>query len=284
MSQLGPDEIRARRRPRFVLSLAALRLLFGACLAYPISALVDSSGVALGPDGDRVLFESGGYLLLELLRLQGGALLSTLRGLLPLLGAGLLLTALCNTALLVALNVRERFTLSGLLAEAVPRTFGVAALGSGALLAQVLLLVLGLLLSAAVPDALAHPQRTSLGQALVWLLVLTLSGAVGGVADVAKGSLVRYRAPLGASLTHAMRCMRSRPLRVCFGWLPPAVLVVALALGTSELCALVDVGLPGAARIFAVFALHQLVVLASTAARASWLAHALRLIATEVSG
>ena len=104
MNALGPGEIRARRRPFVVLAIAGLRILSGFCLAWPLASLVASSGVGLRPEGDRALFEAGGYLLLELLRLQGGALTAASRGLVPVLLLGLVLTAACNAALLVALN------------------------------------------------------------------------------------------------------------------------------------------------------------------------------------
>ena len=98
MTPLGPSEMRARRRPFVVLSIAGVRLLLGLCLALPLASLVAESGVGQSPRGDRALFEGGGYLLLEVLRVQGANLAATARGLVPLLLLGLLVTAACNAA------------------------------------------------------------------------------------------------------------------------------------------------------------------------------------------
>src|SRR4051812_27912095 len=112
MSALGPGEIAARRRPWVIAAIASIRLICGFCLTWPLSSLLASSGIGLFTQGDRALFEGGGYLLLELLRLQGSALSAVLHGLLPIFGVGLVLTAACNAALLVALNTRGRLSRS----------------------------------------------------------------------------------------------------------------------------------------------------------------------------
>jgi hypothetical protein len=50
----------------------------------------------------------------------------------------------------------------------------------------------------------------------------------------------------------------------------------------AKLSGLIDVSRPGAWRLVAVFAAHQLVIVTSLAARAGWFARALRLVATDV--
>ena len=175
MTLLGPGEVQARRRPLVVLSVAALRLLAGFCLAFPLASLLGSSGVGAYADGERVLFEGGGYLLLEVLRLQGSSLLAAMRGLIPVLGVGLLLTALCNAALLVALNVSGRLELRAWLSRALERLPGVVVLGVGTALGQGVLFGLGMMLSAAVPDSMSNPVRSSLLELAAWLVV-----ALGG--------------------------------------------------------------------------------------------------------
>ncbi len=282
MSALGPGEIRARRRPFVILSVAALRLLAGFCLAWPLSTLVASTGVGLRPEGDRALFESGGYFLLEVLRLRGSELAATAHGLLPVVALGLLLTAVGNAVLLVALNLRDRLRLPDLLARAGQRVPALALLGVGTALAQGALIVAGALASDALPASLTQPVRTTLQQAALWLLVGLLVSALGGFSDVVKASLVRHESRLTEALARALRCLRHRPIRASFGWLPWAALFVGAALAAAQLSELCDVSRPGAWRVAAVFLVHQLVILTAVAARAAWYARALRLVATDV--
>jgi hypothetical protein len=264
-----------------MLAVAGLRLLGGFCLALPLSSQISASGIGSRAEGDRALFEGGGYLLLELLRLRGGELVATARGLMPLILLGLVLTCACNVALLIALTVRERLTSREWLAltwARLPTQLGVVA---GAALTQLLLVFAGSIALGAVPEPLAKPVATTLAQIAVLVLVALLAGAVGGFADVTKASLVRHEAPLGRSLMRAWSCVRSRPFSACFGWVPYAALLVVAALGVAKLTHLVDVSRPGAWRLAAVFVVHQLVVLVSVACRTAWSAKALRLVATE---
>jgi hypothetical protein len=280
---LGPSEVQARRRPFVVLSVAALRLAAGFCLAFPLASLLGSSGVGAYADGDRVLFEGGGYLLLEVLRLQGPSLLSLARGLIPVLGVGLLLTALCNAALLVALNVRGRLELRRWLSRALERLPGVVVLGVGTALGQVVLLGLGMMLISAVPDSMANPVRSSSLEAAAWLVVALGAGALGGLADVAKACFVRSQAGLAAALRQAFGCLSRRPFLATFGWLPYALLFGTGVAAAAWLSGAVDVSRPGGLRVAAVFVAHQVVVLLSVALRAAWFARASRLAAVAGS-
>lgn len=281
MMALGPGQIQARQRPGLILSLAGLRILAGFCLAWPLSALVAQTGVGLRAEGDRALFEGGGYLLLEVLRLRGGELEAVARGLLPVLALGLLLTTAANAALLVGLNLRGRLQLREVLSRAGAHVPRLIVLGGGTALGQVLWLMVGAMAVGAVPEVLARPVTTTLGQALPWLVVALAAGALGGFSDVVKASLVRHEAPLLEALSSAFKCFRHRPLRASFGWFPYAAAFVGVALLAGKLTEILDVARPGAWRVVCVFAIHQLVVLVSVAARASWYARALRLVATD---
>jgi hypothetical protein len=283
MTALGPSEISATRRPFVVLAIAAIRLFAGFCLAFPLSSLVASSGIGMRAEGDRALFEGGGYLLLELLRLRGSELLATAHGLLPLLLLGLVLTCACNVALLVALDVRERLTSPDWLARAWARLPAQIAVAAGAALAQLLLVLAGSIAFGAVPERLANPVATTLGQVAVLVLVALLTGAVGGFADITKASLVRHEGPLSAGLARAWRCLRNRPFLACFGWVPYAALFLLAALAVTKLTQTLDVSRAGAWRVACVFVAHQLVILLAVACRVGWFARALRLVATEVS-
>ena len=290
MNALGPGEIRARRRPGLVLGVASLRLLFGFFLAWPLSSLLAASGVGLRPEGDRLLFEGGGYLLLDVLRLRGAELEAVARGLLPVLGLGLLLTAACNAALLVGLNQAPEAPLRGrlrlrelreLLARASEHVPALVVLGVGTALAQLLLILGGSIAVAAVPESLAEPVKSTLAQLAIWFLAAVAAGGVGGFSDLVKASLVRHESRLVEALSRAWQCLLRRPVRASFGWIPYALVFLLVALLATQLSQLIDVSRPGAWRVWLVFAVHQLVVVTSVAARSAWYARALRVVATE---
>ncbi len=281
MTALGPGEIRARRRPFVVLAIAGSRILSGFCVAWPLASLISGGGVGLRPEGDRALFEGGGYLLLELLRLQGGPLAAAARGLVPVFVLGLVLTTACNAALLVALNLRDRLAVRGWLARAVERVPALLVLGTATAIGQLALIVAGVFAVDAIPEALAKPVATSVAQAALWLLIALLAGALGGFSDVVKASLVRHESRLLDSLARAFKCLRHSPIRASFGWIPYALAFLVAALVAAELTERLDVSRAGAWRVGAVLIVHQLVITLSVAARAAWFARALRLVATD---
>ena len=281
MIALGPGQIAASRRPLLLLSVTGLRLFAGFCLAWPLSALVAQTGVGLRSEGDRAMFEGGGYLLLEVLRLRGSELAAVARGLLPVLALGLLLTAACNAVLLVGLNMQGRLRLRELLSRASERLPPLVALGGGTALGQVLLFVAGAIAVSAIPEALARPVATTAAEILLWLVVALAAGALGGFSDLVKASLIRHQAPLLEALGHAFKCLRQRPILGGFGWVPYAAVFVAVAVLAGQLTEIIDVARPGAWRVACVFTIHQLVILSSVTARAIWYARALRLVATN---
>lgn len=278
MSPLSPGEIRARRRPFVVLGVALLRLFCGCCLALPLASLVAEAGVGLRPEGDRALFEGGGYLLLEVARLHGQALAGAARGLLPVLALGLLVTAACNAALLVALNTHGRLSSLPWLTRAAARVPALSVLGVGTALAQGLLLLVGAIAADGFPEPLAKPQLASLLQLLPWLVAALGAGALGGFADVTKAALVRYESPLPVALSRSWQTLRTRPWRSAFGWLPYAAPYALAALAATFVTSGLDVSRPGAWRVAAVFAVHQAVVVVGVACRAAWFARALRAV------
>jgi len=281
MSAVGPGQLRARQRPLLILSIAAVRAASALCLAWPLASLVAASGIGARSQGDRALFEPGGFLLLEVARLQGPALLAAAHGLLPLFGVGLVLSTLCNAGLLLGLNQSERVSASELAARTLRVAPRVLVLSAGAGLLQVVLVLVGAALADAVPEPLAKPLAATLGQVAVWLLVGLVASAVGGLADVARASLIRHEARLPQALAHAAQLAWRRPALSCFGWLPyalPLALSVALAASITEAC---DVARSGAWRVALVFVVHQLVIVVAVAMRAAWYARALRLTASE---
>lgn len=280
MTALGPGEMRARRRPFVVLAIAALRLTLGFCLALPLASLIGDSGLGQTPRGDRALFEGGGYLLIELLRVKGADLAAVTRGLVPLALLGLLVTAASNAALLVALNLAGRLQLRAWLARASGYVPALVVLGVGTALTQLAFAILGGVAAAAIPEPLARPLAGSAGQVACWLVAALLAGAAGGFSDVVKAALVRNDAGLAAAVRHALDCLKRRPLGTLLGHLPYGLALVAAIALAAELTSLLDVSRPAAWRLAAVFTLHQAVVVGSVALRAAWYARALRLTAS----
>jgi hypothetical protein len=280
VTPLGPGEMRARHRPLVVLGIAAVRLLGGFALALPLASVVGEGGVGQTLQGDRVLFEGGGYLLLEVLRIQGADLAAVARGMLPLLSLGLLLTVVCNAALLVALNVRGRLELGTWLSRALARLPAFLVLGCAVCLAQLVLWFAGAMAADSIPEPQHLPRATSAAQLASLLLAGAMAGALGGFADVVKASLVRHDAPLTSGLSQAWHCLRRRPWACSMGWLPFAVAYVVALLLAAGLTEALDVSRSGAWRLLAVLTVHQLVIAWGVLLRAAWFARTLRLSAS----
>jgi hypothetical protein len=281
VTALGPGEIRARRRPWLILAVALCRLLSGLCLAWPLASLLGESGIAERAQGDRVLFEGGSYLLLEVARLHGPALLATARGLMPLLAAALLLTTLCNACLLTGLGSRAQGGEQGVVTRGLQLLPALVVVGIATGLAQAAVLIVASVAVEAVPEPLRSPVPATLGQLAVWLTAALGAGALGGFSDVVKASLARSGAGLRASFLHARRCLSSRPFLATLGWLPYALALTVSILLAAELTEALDVSREGAWRVLAVFLLHQLVILVSVALRAAWYARALRFVSSQ---
>ncbi len=275
------DAMRARRRPVAVLAYYTYRLVVSLVVAWPISrALAASYGGH--PRGDGVLFDDGGWALL--------ALRSGYERVSPgLWGLVTLVTAVAAIAGVVPL--------AGLLASishATPETraprprhlapYVVAAFGP---------LVYLLALAAALELCLAAVAAWTFGAVSGWAeprwgeaagdqigaaacaLVLVLVGVVSVVHDLASASVVRYRTKTIGAIRAAALALRRVPLRLLWSWAWRGAIALALVV----VVALVVPRLGSrAASLLAIAALHQLVVLARAALRASWLARALRAV------
>jgi hypothetical protein len=242
----------------------------------PLASLVEESGVGLRAEGDRALFEGGGYLLLEVLRLQGPALAAALRGLLPLLVLGLVLGALASATLLVALNSRGPLRPLEWSSRAAVRLPALGVLAVGTALAQGLALLLGALAAEGLPDPLVKPHLATALQLAPWLGAAIVVGALGGFADLTKAALIRYESSLVEALGRAWQTARARPLFGTFGWLPYAAPFLLAVGGVAWLTGALDVSRRGAWRVITVLLLHQVVVVVAVACRAGWYARALR--------
>jgi hypothetical protein len=276
------DAMRARRRPLTVLVYYTYQLALSALLAWPASrALAKVFGGH--PRGDGVLFDAGGWALLAIRTpygrvspaVSGALLLATVLGaVLGLVPLAALLTSISH-ATPDARAPRPRHLAPYVVATFQP-LLKLLAIGSAL---ELSLLAIAAWSFGAVRDA-AEPRwgdaRADQIGALCCALVLLLAAVVSVLHDVARAAAVRFRSGALAAVRSALLTVRRSPVRVLWSWAWRAgASVVAVAL-----IALVvpHLGARGVASVLAIGLLHQLVVIARTSLRASWLARALRAV------
>lgn len=259
----------------------ALRAAAGLLLASPIVAAVTSTGLTHFPDGDRLLFEPGGLMLVEVARALWSAVV-------PLVQAELvmgLVLALALTVpyalLLVAFSRNAPATAAELWGKAVTRVPSLVALQGLALLAQSAALLAVAALAAGLREALVG--ATSRRADLVFLAALALGGLVvlvlGALRDLASAACTEETLRSPAAVRRGLAALVRAPGAVVYGFgqalLAGAALVAVGALLTGAL----DVGRPGASRIVLVLVVHLSVLLGRSLCRAFWLRRALQLAA-----
>jgi hypothetical protein len=251
-------------------------------VALPPSALVFGTGLTQWPGGDRILFEAGGGMLLEIVYrhplLWQGALkasiwISTLAGILGLAPL---------TAVMLALAHAGRLSWRELGARALEHFLPFAVLATVTLLAQAALC----LVAAAVARGLRVPfthwagERNADLALLGWLLFAGLAVLfLGLLEDVARAKVIRSRAGAGPALRSALRLLGTR-----FGWLAAAYLPrvlwsMALLVAVAFLLPRIAVDQPGSWRVFLAFFVHQTAAFGLLWIRADWLARVLALVA-----
>jgi len=274
----GPSGIEphpvARKRPGVVLLYYAYRLAVALLVAWPFALLLGRA-VSGHPRGDALLFDPGGLLLVEALRLTREAL--------PPLGAGavalFLLAAFVGllplAALIAALGERGRMT-AGFLGERALRPVGTfallfgAALGVQVVVSLVVLAVTGALSRRPGLDDRAFDQVWLGGVAVGFVLVL----AVGVLHDLARVAAVRGDLGLRDAILCALDAARRAPGRLASAWLWRSLLAASALGAAAVIGSRIGVHPPG--RLAAGALVHQVAVLGAVFLRASWLAYAIR--------
>jgi hypothetical protein len=275
------SEIGVLRRPGAILILWALRLTGAVLLALPFVHAIEATGVGRFPEGDALLFEAGGMMLVETLRLADNGLRSAFDDMvfiaLIVLFANLVLLA----ALLVALASNGRLRLAPWIlrtAEHVPNftwLSGLTLLAQGGVLCAFALLYSMFL----APFGQQTNERTAdlvtgASSAVAVLAILS----VGIFQDLARVALVRHREGIGAALRAALRTYASSFWSVTIGWLNPTLWSAAVILVTALLVERIPLERPGLRSVLVVLALHQLAALLLVFFRAMWLSRALQLV------
>ncbi|HEX7603477.1 MAG TPA: hypothetical protein VF316_17780 [Polyangiaceae bacterium] len=279
---LANDAMRARRRPFSVLAFALYQAAVGCLVAWPIAKTVGAT-FGRNPRGDAALFEEGGYALADWLRNSEDALAALTSLAVPVYFAGALLGLVPVISLFASIAHTTpdlRTPRARHLAPYVASTFApmtALLVLSGAL--KILVVMLAAAVYGALASSLAHKLGEVRGDELALVaaaLVALLVPMTDIVHDMARAALVRYRANFGQALRIALRAFARTPLRSLFSyawrgaaaWVP-ILLVAPLATRFG--------GRAGLA-LGALFVLHQSVVFARAALRASWFAKALRIV------
>lgn len=279
---LANDSMRARHRPFAVLAFALYQAALGCLVAWPVARTVGAT-FGRNPHGDAALFEDGAYALADWLHSSEETLVALTSLAIPLFFVG----ALLGLIPIITLFVSIAHTTPDL---RTPRARHLAPYVATTFAPMVALLVLSgalkllvIMLAAAVFGALESSLGARMGEARADTIALAGAALIALlvpfadiVQDMARAALVRYRTNFGQSLRIALRSFVRTPLRSSFsyGWRSaaawvPVLLVAPLATQFG--------GRPGLA-LGALFVLHQSVVLARVALRASWFAKVLRIV------
>ena len=279
---LANDAMRARRRPFSILAFALYQAAVGCLVAWPIAKTVGAT-FGRNPHGDAALFEEGGYALVDWLRNSEDALAALSSLAVPVFLAGSVLGLIPVISLFASIAHTTpdlRTPRARHLAPYVASTFApmtALLVFSCALKIAALLLLTALFgaLQSALGPKMGEVRADEVALALVAVLALVIP-VTDIVQDMARAALVRYQASFGQSVRIALRSFVRTPLRSFFSyawrtaaaWVP-VLLVAPLATRFG--------GRPGLA-LGALFVLHQSVVFARAALRASWFAKALRIV------
>ncbi len=276
------DAMRARRRPLAVLAYYIYQLALSLVVAWPVSrALAALFGGH--PRGDSVLFDDGGWALLAL-RASFDRASPAFFGLLVLVAVlGSVLGVLPLSALLTSMShatpdtraPRARHLAPYLVATFAPLVY---LLALGAALELSLLAVAAWAFGATresleprYGDARADQLAT-----IACLGVLLLAAAVAVLHDLARAAVVRHRVGVMGSVKVALATFRRVAFRVLWSWAWRALVAVALVVIVALIVP--HLGMRGTITLVVVALLHQLVIIARVALRASWLARALRAV------
>lgn len=263
---------RAHKRLGLVGFNFAYRFLAGLLIAGPIAAIL-SGPVANQPRGDAALFDPGGVMLLEALRLagRGAAGATTASGAIALLATFL---GLLPFAALVAGLGREGRLSRGYLAARAIQPMGTLALIWGlGLLAQAILAVIVTLLGGKLVGALhLDSPREDIARLVLTGVVLLAVIAAGVVRDLSAVSAVNDGTRLYTSVQRALRAVGHAGGRVALAYATRGVLALAAVGGAVALASALS-GVP-----VMPFVVHQAGIAGVVFFQASWLAAAIGLL------
>ncbi len=279
---LTNGSMRARHRPRTVVALWLWESLLALGLAWPISSVVSAS-YGSHPRGDAVLWDRGGFALVDL------ALRST--SALHALGASTMIVVLIAaigglfpaSAALTSIAFTTRDLRPPRIRDLVGRA--TRACRSFALLLLVTTILQGLLLGAgywfgSVATYYVSPRAGIVrGEQVGWIVIAlfaALALVCGVTQDLARAAIVRFRVEGVHGFALGMNVMRRGVVAPVWSWVWRALVGAALLLVGSVVAE--RFGGQGGGALVALAVVHQAVVIARVALRTSWLAKALRAV------
>jgi hypothetical protein len=273
----------ARSWARALLATYAFRFAAGLLLALPFVNAVRASRITHFPEGDRLLFQPGGDLLLEVIASQRELLVASL-------GSTLWMLALLSVLALGPefLLLRAASSTSGEAAGGQDPTHGarralqrMLTLGAAVLLARALLAGLALALAFTARSWFTSADDPRIADAVfasVVLLGVLIQLAVSTLRDLTAAAIVAR----GWALPDCVAAAVSKLRLPAFGAYAAAFAATLLLMLLGALAAAaLDVGRAQGFRTALVFAVHQAVVLGSVAARGAWLSNAVRRVLSD---
>jgi hypothetical protein len=273
--------MRARRHPRAVLAVWAWESLLALLASWPAASLVRAV-YGSDPRGDAPLWTPGGHALLDFVLHEEHGLRGVTTGaiLVLVIGAvaGLVPMAALMTSIAYATRDRHAVGFVRSVTEGLRHFRPMLVLLVIASVAQALVVGLGAAAGSLV-EGWAHGMgeaRAGQLEGLVLALFLLGASAVGVAHDLARAAVVRFDVRGVRGVMLGVRTLRLSPLPLWWSWawrgLASVAPVVAVAAVAGRL------GSGGAVAFVFLLVLHQSVVLARVALRASWLAKALRAV------
>jgi hypothetical protein len=279
---LTTPSMRARRHPRAVLAMWAWESALALLASWPAASLVRAV-YGSDPRGDTPLWTPGGHALLDFMLHEQHGLRAASTGATLVLVAGAVAGLVPMAALMtsMAYGTRER---------RVPGFVRCVTEGLRHFRPMMVLLVVTAVLQAlvvglgaaagSIVESWAH---VSMGEAraeqlqVLVLAVFLLGASVIGVAhDLARAAVVRFGVSGARAVLLGTRTLRLAAAPLWWSWAWRALASVAPIVGVAAVAGRLE-GRGGAALLF-LLVLHQSVVLARVALRASWLAKALRAV------
>jgi hypothetical protein len=283
-----PGLRRALRQRRSVAFFWLCRGVAAWLVAAPLATLFAGQGVGRYPEGDGLLFASGGLHLLEAARLALPQLTETLRTTLMIGGFFGYVLLLPLGALCAALATNAPVSVGWALARGFERLPKLTVLAGITLVVQAVVVVVGVIAFGALDERLATTRLTERTRDL-WLLALVavfVSCVIlpGVVQDIARMAIASGERSLVEALGVTFRTLRRRPFELLVAWLIVTIWSWVLIAVVAVLVGRLDVASGRFAPFFLVILLHQSVAFLLVLFRAAWLGRAFELTGeTETS-
>lgn len=283
MTPLFASRIHARH-PLPLACVWGFRLLGSFFVAQPICDVFRGLGVGSSPLEDAGLFEPGGILLVEALRLARTALGSSLLTAFIMLSVLGLLSLLPLSGLMVALSLPERLPRAAWFAEALRRLPRFVLLSGLTLLGQAAVLIGFILVHTPLRRLLGNylnDRQADLGSFAWFTLTALALSALSIWQDLARAASVQSEANALTAIRHGFDTLRAHLLRALGAWLlatSAAAAIVAVAAFAVERLHLER---PDGVRLFLVFVIHQIAAFTVVVCRAGWLAQSLHLVLAQ---